>query len=317
MQPNRYPIPPSGGGFNAFPGAHHFSVNDLRIVNHSHTYVGSGQHFDLARALNPLHDASHKRNRKVAPPDSSCLPGTREKVFSEVRSWINGSQTNDNSPSHSSLVGGGGAVKCVCWMHGYVGCGKSAIAQSIAEEYARIHRLAASFFFFRNAGGRSTIDQFAATLAHQISINVPGAKALIELAIFEDPGLLQPTCSLENQLEHLVYRPLAVALPKSGIRADAPFLIIIDGLDESSLEDIVSFLEAAFTQARKHHRPLREMGAEWPGSQAIHALADYCDGSFIFASTIARFILDGAGPADPRTPMERLPFALKVNPGLA
>jgi hypothetical protein len=48
----------------------------------------------------------------------------------------------------------------------------------------------------------------------------------------------------------------------------------------------------------------------------MDSLVDYCDGSFIFGSTIARFILGGSGNRDPRTPMERLPLALKFNPGL-
>ena len=264
-------------------------------------------------------------------------------------------------------------VKPICWLYGFVGCGKSAIAQSIAEEYARRNRLVASFFFFRNAGDRSTIDRFAATLAHQISLNIPGAKALIERAIVEDPGLVEPTCSLESQLEYLVYRPLLAALEANGVDSDDTYLMLVDGLDEcmdkegistfidhsieffsrnptlpvrlfitsrieehiqthiedgsstihlidlvsrSSRADVASFMTVAFAKARKHDRALRALGDKWPEPLDMDSLVDYCDGSFIFGSTIARFILGGSGNRDPRTPMERLPLALKINPGL-
>ncbi|KAJ3521719.1 hypothetical protein NMY22_g12194 [Coprinellus aureogranulatus] len=36
----------------------------------------------------------------------------------------------------------------VMWIYGYVGCGKSSIAQAISEVYSRKNRLIASFFFF-------------------------------------------------------------------------------------------------------------------------------------------------------------------------
>jgi hypothetical protein len=75
-------------------------------------------------------------------------------------------------------------------------------------------------------------------------------------------------------------------------------------------------MKTTFVNARKHYRALRALGDAWPEPQDMGQLVDYCDGSFIFGSTTARFILRGAGNRDPRTPMERLPLALKINPGL-
>jgi hypothetical protein len=75
-------------------------------------------------------------------------------------------------------------------------------------------------------------------------------------------------------------------------------------------------MEVAFANARKHDRALRALGVEWPKKDDLDQLVDYCDGSFIFGMTLFKFILGGSGDDDPRTPMERLPLALKINPGL-
>ncbi|KAJ3536110.1 hypothetical protein NMY22_g6178 [Coprinellus aureogranulatus] len=324
------PLIQPDGGLEAFTGAHNFTVKEMRFTQaqnlHKHKYViynPSGQLIDLFKLLNPIKDASHKRNRQFAPPDSHCLPGTREKVFEEVRSWIkrNGDEGDPEAPA-----------KPICWLYGFVGCGKSAIAQNIAEEYARKDRLAPH-------------------LAHQISLNIPGAKMHIERAIIDDPSLIEPTCSLEFQLEYLVYRPLHAALLEGGVSSDDPFLMLIDGLDECrDKQGISTFIDYSIEFfSRQPTTPLRLLitsrieehiqthvedaspsihlidlvsrssradVASWPESEDLEQLVDYCDGSFIFGSTLVRFILGGSGSSDCRTPMDRLPLALKINPGL-
>jgi hypothetical protein len=330
---------------------------------------------DLFRLLSPITDASYKRNKRFAPPDSYCLPGTRKGVFEELHSWVK--TRNEITVEADSISDPGGdsrrdkgAAKPICWLYGFVGCGKSAIAQSIAEEYARRNRLAVSF---RNAGDRSSIDRFAVTLAHQIALNVPGAKALIKQTIVSDEGLKDASaCSLEYQLEPLVYDPLLNALKDCVGSEEGPYLMLVDGLDEckdkegisvfiktsieffsrnpaipvrllitsrieehirtfiegeesiylidlvskSSRTDVASLMKTTFMNARKHDRALRALGDTWPEPQDMDQLVDHCDRSFIFGSTLARFILKGSGEDDPRTPMDRLPLALKINPGL-
>ncbi|KAJ3518883.1 hypothetical protein NMY22_g13459 [Coprinellus aureogranulatus] len=116
-------------------------------------------HNDLFRLLNPIPDASHTRNRKRSGPDSACFPGTRKKVLKKIRSWAN-----------SSLFLG---KPHIIWVYGYAGCGKSAIAQAIAEHFSGEERLAASFFFFRGSGDRSRVANFATTVAHQVAEAIP------------------------------------------------------------------------------------------------------------------------------------------------
>ncbi|TEB25545.1 hypothetical protein FA13DRAFT_1796432 [Coprinellus micaceus] len=357
-------------------GARDCSVNDLRVTQ-TH-FIQSANHVVIHNSASIVLSQTHrttryKRNKRLAPPDSYCLPGTRKGVFEELHSWVK--TRNEITVEADSISDPGGdsrrdkgAAKPICWLYDFVGCGKSAIAQSIAEEYARRNRLAVSF---RNAGDRSSIDRFAVTLAHQIALNVPGAKALIEQTIVSDEGLKDASaCSLKYQLEPLVYDHLLNALKDCVGSEEGPYLMLVDGLDEdkegisvfiktsieffsrnpaipvrllitsrieehirtfiegeesiylidlvskSSRTDVASLMKTTFMNARKHDRALRALGDTWPEPQDMDQLVDYCDRSFIFGSTLGRFILKGSGEDDPRTPMDRLPLALKINPGL-
>jgi hypothetical protein len=84
----------------------------------------------------------------------------------------------------------------------------------------------------------------------------------------------------------------------------------------SSCVDIKHYMTCFFTEAQKHNRALQTLGELWLVPDDMDQLVDYCDRSFIFGSTLARFILHGIGDRDPRTLMERLSLALRVNPGI-
>lgn len=279
-------------------------------------------------------------------------------------SWVkHGTMGEQLKPSE-----GGDAAKPICWLYGAFGCGKSAIAQTMAVEFEGQERLAAAFFFFRNAGDRSDLSRFANTLAHQIGLSVPGAKELIERAIDENPGLLEATCDLQVRLRYLVFEPM-----RRCMAGDDAWLMIIDGLDEcvdkegisllidlfiaffsrnpdvplrllitSRVEqhiqarvhrgkeaihlvnlskqttdtDIRCFMDTFFAEVREDDAALRTLHKTWPSDKAIEWLVKHCNGSFIFASTLAKFIIGGTGDRDPRTLMERLPLALEINPGI-
>ncbi|RXW21124.1 hypothetical protein EST38_g4741 [Candolleomyces aberdarensis] len=152
-------------------------------------------------------------------------------------------------------------VRHICWMYGHVGCGKSAIAQNVAEELAENGKLGASFFFFRNAGNRSSMNGLPSTLAHQISQNIPGTRPLIESIIREDRSLLGQARSLASQLEDLVFKPCLKALCAGDLSAHvrSPYVIVIDGLDEcDDKEGVETFIDYAITFFTRHPTiPLR------------------------------------------------------------
>jgi predicted alpha/beta-fold hydrolase len=88
-------------------------------------------------------------------------------VFKKIHSWIN-STLLFNNPH-------------IMWIHGYAGCGKSAIAQVIAEDMSSQGRLAGSFFFFRGAGDRSKAARLATTIASQLAASIPATAPCLAL----------------------------------------------------------------------------------------------------------------------------------------
>ncbi|KAF6752765.1 hypothetical protein DFP72DRAFT_440154 [Ephemerocybe angulata] len=224
-----------GGRF--FEGANQFNVDqqtnigELRIGHqgdvHNHYLRSNG-----LEDLNPIPDASYTRNRQTSPPDSNCLPGTRLEVIDKIASWADPSTLLNPSNPH------------VMWLYGYVGCGKSAIAQAVAEKYARKGRLAASFFFFRGSGDRSRTGRLAATIASQIAAAIPATAPVIEAALRAHVNLLHSTTSITEQFQRLVYDPIhAIRWGRMGLdRLRGPYIIVIDGLDECDERNEVKLL---------------------------------------------------------------------------
>ena len=122
-------------------------------------------------------------------------------------------------------------------MFGPAGSGKSAIAQTIAELCFKFNKLAATFFFSRNAAARSNELMLIATLVYQLVNSFPEMRGLVERKIERDPIILD--LSLEAQIEDLLIRPLNDVLRETRANGDEasfyssrPRLIILDGLDE-------------------------------------------------------------------------------------
>jgi adenylate kinase family enzyme len=59
------------------------------------------------------------------------------------------------------------------WIFGPAGSGKSAIAQTIAEICFKLNKLAASFFFSRNAAARNNESMLITTLVYQLANSFP------------------------------------------------------------------------------------------------------------------------------------------------
>ncbi|KAF5335929.1 hypothetical protein D9611_006248 [Ephemerocybe angulata] len=359
---DRHGLSHTNEGTNFFQGAQGFSINEQTNIGQQtivrHNLIRGDGGNSLLDALDPVLDASYTRNRQTSPPDSNCLPGTREDVIQTVSTWADSSKLN--STPH------------LMWLYGYVGCGKSAIAQTVAEKYAADGRLAASFFFFRGSGHRSRMGKFVATIASQVATAIPSTGKVIKAALKAHAGLLRPTTSLGTQLQHLLFGPLkSVSWSLHGLNliCGGPFLIVLDGLDEcedreaitllvehllgffeknpriplrvfitsrveehirtrldtssqvrllnlvdhTSLDDIITALRILFDLAAQHSRVIQAYG-EWPSPTELHLLAEHTGCSFIFMSTIAKFILGDSRSA--HSPKERLPLALNINPGL-
>ncbi|KIK01532.1 hypothetical protein K443DRAFT_98399 [Laccaria amethystina LaAM-08-1] len=193
-----------------------------QVINAGHDIIfhGSLPAPGTSSLLRPVSNATHTRAGHVP----RCDPETRLEVIAEIREWLDG---HDNDKR---------AV--VCWLNGPAGYGKSALAQTIAESYAAEGRLLGSFFFLRGAGERSHISRLIPTLAHQISLTVPGAKLLIERALEDEPALLGSTVSLAHRLRRLVIEPIHLNTSqlsyssKNVSRSVKKQIVVIDALDE-------------------------------------------------------------------------------------
>ena len=123
------------------------------------------------------------------------------------------------------------------WILGPAGSGKSAIAQTIAEICFNFKKLAASFFFSRNAAARNNELMLITTLVYQLFNSFPDMREVVERKIELDPIILD--LSLEAQIEALLIEPLNIVVKDARERGDEeifyssrPRLVILDGLDE-------------------------------------------------------------------------------------
>jgi NACHT domain len=131
----------------------------------------------------------------------------------------------------------GDVQKSVYWLKGVAGCGKSVIAQTVAERSAANGRLGASFYCSRDFDDRSDLRLIFPTLAHELAHQHPTYRAALIPIIRSSSDVRHD--SLDVQFEKLIIRPLK-SLPSR-----LSFTIVIDALDECKDKEPVSqFLSA-------------------------------------------------------------------------
>jgi len=80
--------------------------------------------------------------------DARCTPGTREDIRCQINEWA------------KDLPG-----KCIFWLNGMAGTGKSTISRTVAQSLADNNQLGASFFFKRGEGDRDKASRFFTMIA--------------------------------------------------------------------------------------------------------------------------------------------------------
>ncbi|TFK26117.1 hypothetical protein FA15DRAFT_311089 [Coprinopsis marcescibilis] len=153
------------------------------------------------------------KEREDAP---RCKEDTRQEVLTDILQWL-------RRPY------GGEDPTDILWLTGFMGTGKTAIAQTLAEACAEEKTLAAVFFFSYRLQKSNNHSRLIPTLAYQLTLKIPRAKRFIIDAVSRDP--LHPRKNLRSQMESLILQPLEQARQeKPGEKW--PNTIIIDGLDE-------------------------------------------------------------------------------------
>jgi len=152
--------------------------------------------------------------------EDRCLKDTRVELRKQIMDWCD----DPNS-------------KCIFWLNGMAGTGKSTISRTIAQELAEKKRLAASFFFTRGKKDLSHSRMFFTTIAAQLANSLPVLRTSISDAIDNNADIFQQ--GLREQWSQLILNPLKHA-PTQSIQ----LIVVIDALDEcDSMEDIQLILQ--------------------------------------------------------------------------
>jgi hypothetical protein len=138
--------------------------------------------------------------------------------------------------------------KCIFWLNGKAGTGKSTLARTVAQSFSDNDQLGASFFFKKGEADRSNATKFFTTIATQLCRRLPRLHAGIKKAIDEDSGIAEKT--LSKQFTELIYQPLSDLnrdFQQPGIQT-LRLIIVLDALDEcepdNDMKEILQLLQS-------------------------------------------------------------------------
>jgi len=183
-------------------------------------------HDSLLELLSPAAQAAFNASNKQHEP--LCLPDTRIDVLRQITIWAEGSHE-----------------KCIFWLNGMAGTGKSTIARTIARKYYELGYLGASFFFSRGSGDLSHTGKFFTSIAVQLANRSPALKGYICEAIAEHRDIASQT--LRDQWNQLIFKPLSRLEGKS---LQPPLVLAVDALDECEGDDEIRSILQLFAEAK-------------------------------------------------------------------
>ena len=176
----------------------------------------------------------------------------------------------------------GNRSSSMMWLHGPAGCGKSALAQSIAEKCREAGILAATFFFSPDALTPAGSDGqlLITTLVHQLISSFPRIRPYVKKYISNNPTIFNR--SIEAQADNLlilpankVKRSISYFLASLFSTPKQPRLFVVDGLDQCSDPRIqCEILEVLAKAVRDLGLPFRFLIASRAEAHILHHFQD-------------------------------------------
>lgn len=160
--------------------------------------------------------------------DLTCLRDTRVDLLRDIYSWADGQNE-----------------RCIFWLNGLAGTGKSTVARTVARKYFDQKCLGASFFFSRGGGDVGHARKFVTSIAWQLADNIPSLQQHICDAIKERRNIASQ--SLRDQWQQLVLRPLS-KLSESG--GQFLYILVVDALDECDNDNDIHIIVRLLAEAR-------------------------------------------------------------------
>ncbi|QGA18984.1 hypothetical protein EYB26_006669 [Talaromyces marneffei] len=195
-----------------------------------------------------------------------CLPGTRTELLSQILAWA-------ESPDG----------KCIFWLNGMAGTGKSTIARTVARCFEEKERLGATFFFKRGEADRNQPATVVVIIDALDECDQENDIQIILRLLFN----LQKVTSfcLRIFLTSRPELPIRLGFRQSNNHQD----LVLHKLPKPVIEhDIRLFLEHKLSKIRDDHL----LPLEWPENENTEKLVKMAVPLFIFAATICRFIGD-------------------------
>ncbi|KAF2466054.1 uncharacterized protein BDR25DRAFT_269130 [Lindgomyces ingoldianus] len=160
--------------------------------------------------------------------NARCHPGTRVDILQQILAW---------GASHDS--------KCIFWLNGMAGTGKSTISRTIAQSFDEKGILGASFFFKRGEGDRSRTAFFFTTIIAQLVHKLPSLAPHVRAAI--EANLAINEKSAKDQFDKLIADPIR-KLPKHS--QPLAMVIVVDALDECDTLEHIRLVIQLLSQAK-------------------------------------------------------------------
>lgn len=174
-------------------------------IDHARSHDRFERKFDL-RNLKIVEGATYD---SFENKHKECLPETRTEVLRQVWDWA--------ESSHG---------KCIYWLKGGAGTGKSTISRTIGQQLNDKRSLAASFFFKRGEEGRNNSKWLFSTIAQQLAITIPELGPEIQKAVEIDPYISEKVPA--EQFNKLLLQPLL----NMDLNRTVTLVAVIDALDE-------------------------------------------------------------------------------------